>query len=226
MDNSIASIALAIAVLCASCGASGTGKVTDNGASEDGAAPPTAPQDSRSADSEPDDGAVNEDQIGRGEDLVASLGRWDDFSDASEHQISLLEDDMVDLQEYQQAFQHFEQCVVQGGHELKNLTADPETGEMHFSTWIGANAVVDPCYSRHFKFVDMVFQGSPAVERQREAQFAQEWISSAIPCLEANGVTGAPETFEPGAWQVIGSEMYLFFVQFMELLQAGACPNA
>ena len=133
-----------------------------------------------------------------------------------------MDDDVVTTEEYRRAFDAFRQCVREAGTDLMDVRADPQTGEMHFSSRTIDSGRVESCYEQHYMFVDIVFQGSPAVRAQRDAQFLEIWSSEVRPCLEANGIVGSPPTLQD-AEMAIGSPEADWFDQFTRLLQTNAC---
>lgn len=163
-----------------------------------------------------DDTAENLEDI-FGQNLLAQLR-----STASPEQQALLDDDVVTTEEYRRAFDAFRQCVREAGTDLMDVRADPQTGEMHFGSRTIDSGRVESCYEQHYMFVDIVFQGSPAVRAQRDAQFLEIWSSEVHPCLEANGIVGSPPTLQD-AEMAIGSPEAGWFDQYMRLLQTNAC---
>ena len=175
-----------------------------------------------SVSQESSNGSSSDETTGQIEDALGKSLETQLRGKASPEQQAVLDDDTVTLEEYRRAFDAFRQCVIETGTDLLDVRTDSQTGEIRYNFNVISSGGVESCYEQHYMFVDIVFQGSPAVRAQRDTEFLAIWSSEVHPCLEANGILGSPPTLQD-AEILIGSPEAQWFDQYMRLLQTNAC---
>lgn len=108
-----------------------------------------------------------------------------DTSNLSPEQAAEVEDGVVTADEYEAAFQRFRNCMSASGFEL----GDVEFTGLLYDYSVAHEAVVDgadaECYDAEFLHVDMIWQGSDAVQNSSDtAEFFRE-------CLQGRGIEPA-----------------------------------
>ena len=108
-----------------------------------------------------------------------------DVSDASEAQAAEISDRMATADEYQAAFQRYRECLSAAGFELRDVDLTGPVYEAGVPSAAVENGADEECYVSEFRYTDMLWQTSDAVQNNSEsAQFLRE-------CLREHGIEPA-----------------------------------
>lgn len=137
--------------------------------------------------------------------------------DNSQQIMAAVADNHISLDEYQQAFDVFQQCVHDSGRDFYSVSTDSETGLILYMTRDRDLEIVDKCYFKHFDLISSRFQTTnPAVLAKYRREEEESFAASERPCLENNGVA------IPEGTKTLNDAPELI-QEWVDLLRAGAC---
>jgi hypothetical protein len=120
-----------------------------------------------------------------------------DLSVASAAQAAEIADRAVTAEDYRAAYGRYRGCMSAGGYELEVMPPVLARGVHSFSVPDEAvrSGVDGECYDREFRFTDLLWQGSPAVQHRSEG------TERLLECLHQRGVQ-----HRPSAAEVVGQD--------------------
>lgn len=105
-----------------------------------------------------------------------------DVSDASEAQAAEISDRVATADEYQAAFQRYRGCLSAAGFELSGVEFTNSVYKFGVPNAAVEDGADDECYMSEFRYTDMLWQSSDAVQNNSEtAQLLRE-------CLQERGI--------------------------------------
>lgn len=108
-----------------------------------------------------------------------------DMSDASEEQTAEIRDRKATNDEYQSAFYRYRACLSAAGYELSDVVLTNSVYEFGVPSDAVESGADEKCYASEFRYVDMLWQSTDAVQDQSEtARFVRE-------CLTEHGIEPA-----------------------------------
>lgn len=150
--------------------------------------------------------------------VTYSDGQTATYTTGNSQQImTAVADNHISLDEYQQAFDIFQQCVHDSGRDFYSVSTDPDTGLINYLTRDRDLDIVDECYYKHFDLISTRFQTTnPAVLAKYRREEEESFAASHRPCLENNGVA------IPEGTKTLNDAPELI-QKWVDLIRAGAC---
>lgn len=144
--------------------------------------------------------------------------------DAAGPQDQALSDGHVTLQEYQNAFNEFEECANKSTETVIHVETDPSSGLITYgirSDLGQATTDANACLQKYFASVERVWQATdPGFLAASRQQAIDDYNQDLRPCLELNGITVPEQDPEPGT-----QEYGALVTAAAGLINAGKCPN-